>query len=82
MDKILNPKEFPYLGPLTTSLTFSGLSSLKLTPENQWLEDEISYSEGLFPGAFAVSFRVPGTFWKIDSTHKGLGIQGISHQVG
>ena len=33
------------------------LPETNITPENGWLEDEISFWDGLFSGAFAVSFR-------------------------
>ena len=33
------------------------LPATKIAPENGWLGDEISFSEGIFLGALAVSFK-------------------------
>ena len=39
------------------------LSETNIAPKNGWLEDEISFRDGLFGGAFAVIFRQCKLTW-------------------
>ena len=52
--KHLSP--FMFLPPIKMWSIYT-LPATNIAPENQWLEDEISFWDGLFSRAFAVSFR-------------------------